>query len=55
MRGKWSCVEALAKAGAMDVPNKEGTTALMRVGACTEPEFFCATMNSLVYYTWCML
>ena len=52
--GNWSCVEALAKAGAMDVPDEEGTTALMKVGTSTKPEFFCARTNSLIYYKWCM-
>ena len=30
----WNCVEALANAGAMDVPDEEGTTVLMKVGTC---------------------
>ena len=50
-KGKWSCVEALAKAGAKDVHDKNGTTVLMKVGTCREPVHCCATMSSLFYLT----
>ena len=52
--GEWSCVEALAKAGAKDVPDEDGTTVIIKVGTCRISVHCCATMSSFFNLTWCV-